>query len=193
MNHYGPVKYGRSGHEPRCSCPDCAQSFVDHNRTGMCACLDCTYHREIKAPPPPIVAQPMPYPHRPMRTPAPKREEPKPVSGIHICEREGCESFIRGEALAYVDLMPNTTPGTNREVKELCPACIADIYALLKTAPLEPRDRGYSKPYDPKQSTVDDSLDSATDEQVAANLFQRMMRKAARELQSGTTKVDSED
>lgn len=198
MTYGMPTKYGRQGHAPRCDCPDCNASFVDHNRRKHCDCLDCTYHREIHADAPPMVPHPQRNPYdnyyqsniRPQETVKPKPEVKK-VSGIHICEREGCEAFIRGEALSYVDLMPNTAPGTNRKVMELCPACIEDVYNLLQVAPISERARGYSKPYDPARSTVDDSLETATDEQVAANLFQRIMKQAQKQI-SGGTKVDED-
>ena len=110
------------------------------------------------------------------------------MAGIHMCEREGCNSFIRGDALAYVDLMPNTVPGTERTVKELCPACIADVYNLLNSEPLDDRAKAYDKPYKPGEADKDD-VDAATDEQLLAELLTRLAKRGQKEL-TGTVVED---
>lgn len=105
------------------------------------------------------------------------------MGNLNMCERPGCNAFIRGEALGYVDVLYNTKPKTERVVTELCPACMADVHALLSSEPVTGRERGYEKAFVPTEKG--DNVTSASDEQLAAELFQRMMAKARLQLEDG--------
>lgn len=200
-----PWKYGRSGHGPRCDCPDCNASFVQHNRDKHCDCMDCTYHREILAPAPsngiPDRRYGAYFDSRdyagPPKYEAPKkqtvrervnewraqqqqRREAERMSTIHMCERKGCEAIIKGPAMGLVDIAANVD--SERKGFELCPACVADVWGVLYEAPMPgTRERAYETPFDPERASQDatDAVETATAEQLAAALFQKLMKNAA--------------
>lgn len=106
------------------------------------------------------------------------------MSTINQCEREECFAFVKGKALGGVTLVLNADmyndPRTER--LELCPACVEDIYRVITTPPTSPREKAYSKPFDPDAKEATDQLEAVTDEQLAAVLFQRMMAQAKNQI-----------
>ena len=101
------------------------------------------------------------------------------MASINICEREGCDSFIKGKAVGGITLVLNNDPNRSGDPdtvirQELCPACVADVHAILTIPPLTPRERSYSDPF-VAGGTQDDTIDGATAEQLAALLFQKLM------------------
>lgn len=107
------------------------------------------------------------------------------MSTINQCEREGCFAFVKGKAVGGVTLvMNNDMHGEGRtERLELCPACVEDLWKVMSTEPLAPREKSYSKPFDPDARETDDQLSAVTDEQLAAALFQRMMAQAKNQIE----------
>lgn len=99
------------------------------------------------------------------------------MGNLNVCERKECNALIKGNAAGIVDYW-TSLDGTLAHMT-LCPACVADLVALLDSEPITPRKRAYDKPYTPVSN--EDSLTGASNEQVAAELFQRMMRQAALE------------
>lgn len=179
-------KGGPGLHPPRCICPDCQSAFVNHNRLFHCNCMSCVYHREIGAPSPPVMQEPSTQSSYTTYNPPTVNNQPdrrKKVAGINICERDGCDALVRGTALSYVDIMPNTVPGTEREVIELCPACMEEIYKFIKGPAVGHRDRGYSKPFEPGKEASDD-VESATDEHLLAALLTRLAKRGNKELKA---------
>lgn len=114
------------------------------------------------------------------------------MASINICEREGCGSLIKGNALSSVMLsfapdLSQGVVGTQPVRAELCPACAEDLYRLLRSEPLGPRERVYAQPFNPQKADSDDLLDQVDDEGLAAELLTRLMRtKTARALLRGS-------
>lgn len=177
----GSGKYGNSpSHGPRCACADCNQMYAVHNNNGRCHCKDCVAHRETMPATPPgvtrfdTVAQKVA--HNAMYGKQPKG---KGMSTIHICERTGCESLIKAQALG--NIVVTDSPVADEQYKDLCPACVKDIQELLHTAPTSERHRAYDQPYQgwkaPTKDDVDaiDDLDNIPAEYLAAALLRRHM------------------
>jgi hypothetical protein len=187
---------GPGGHAPRCDCAECNQAFREHNSGKLCGCADCAMHREIGAPAPPTTV-PAPRPNwdreyasyrsaYPQQVPTPtklaqnstygKRQEMS--STLHMCERPECNALIKGKAVGAVQVRFDSDYGKEQtiEAKEICPACVADIVALLDMEPVTPRERAYDKPYERPADT--DSAESMSVEQLAALLFQKAMKQA---------------
>lgn len=115
------------------------------------------------------------------------------MASINICERKGCSSFIKGTALGALTLVFNPTGQPNSAKRmELCPGCIEDVYGVISVPPITSRERAYEEAFDPERSDTADAIDGVTDEQLAAELFQRMMRNARTQIEGRSTKVDSE-
>lgn len=106
----------------------------------------------------------------------PGREGSGSMASVNLCDRTDCKSMVQGRALGRVALSVSSAPGGEILEREICPGCVADVVTLLETAPVTPRDGAYREPYK-RPVPDDDALDTATDEQLAANLFQRMMRR----------------
>lgn len=200
-------KYGRMGHAARCNCTECNGSFLAHNRGAkVCGCMDCTYHREIAAPAPtnttpggrfdmwskgnaqipkyePPTSGTLDERIKRLRAKGAelfKRREAERMSTIHMCERPGCESIIKGPAMGLLDIAPNID--MERKGFELCPACTRDQWELLHTPPAPgTRQRAYETPFDPQKDaqSARDAVETATAEQLAAALFQKLMRQSA--------------
>lgn len=185
-------KYGNGRtHDPRCNCPDCNAMFAEHNASTHCTCEHCTQHREIFAPAPRVT--------RPEETAAqvaqlrqaeiarsmgarewqpPKRGKGNAMGNLNICERPGCNAIIKGDAAGRVELEPNIGDG-ERKLYVLCPPCVSDVDSLLHAEPTEPRERAYDKAYAGYKAPQDtDDMKTATTEQLAAELFERLMRDA---------------
>jgi len=108
------------------------------------------------------------------------------MADLKMCERKGCNAIVRGEAVGLLDIMTDTRAKTERKGYELCPACIADVMGVLDVEPPPgTREKAYERPYSPTVEDAPDSMEAATDEQLAAKLFERMMRKAQRALEGG--------
>lgn len=102
------------------------------------------------------------------------------MASINICEREGCDSFIKGKAVGGITLVLNNDPNLSGDPDtvlrmELCPACIKDVYDIISIAPLTLRERSYSEPFRPNSDPMVDVVSGATAEQLAALLFQKLM------------------
>lgn len=107
------------------------------------------------------------------------------MGNLNICTRKGCNAILKGEAAAQVDVATSLYGG-ERKPWVLCPACVADVDTVLHTAPIGDRERAYEEPYKGWREPDADSVDSMTDEQLAAKLFERMMTKAQRSLESSS-------
>lgn len=208
MGSTGLGKYGNGRtHDPRCNCPDCNAAFVMHNtKEFRCECIDCVAHREIFAPPPRVtrpdeIAAAQYERGREMRARDARDAEirardardaanikryhqqqkrgKKTMGNLNICERPGCNAIIKGEAAARVELEPNTQPDAERKLYVLCPPCVSDVDTLLHTVPTEDRERAYDKPYEGYETPREnDDVKAASTEQLAAELFERLMRDA---------------
>lgn len=109
------------------------------------------------------------------------------MASINICERDGCNAMMKGRAVAVVTLVFNADMNGQGQVQrlEVCPACMEDIYNVVSTQPLTPRERAYSDPFDPNKRDVTDALSDVTDEQLAAAMLERIMKNGnVRELLS---------
>lgn len=206
MNEYMRVQYPYKHvrRPPRCTCPDCTSDYATHNRDMHCDCQQCIEFREAGMPAPATTSwqaqqeqyerhareyreRVSAYPSYPDRISinamyGKTQQRGKPVSNMNICDREGCNAIIKGNAAASLDFWPNALPtNDNIERKHLCPPCAEDIDILLHTPPLIERERGYDKPYKGWESREADSVESATAEQLAAALFQKLMKQQALE------------
>lgn len=111
------------------------------------------------------------------------------MASINICERKGCDSFIKGNAVGGITLVMSSDdraagdPDTVLRM-ELCPACVEDVHRVLTIEPLERRERSYSEPFHPAGKSTDDVL-SASAEQLAAALFEKLMAQQNKAIGGG--------
>jgi hypothetical protein len=104
------------------------------------------------------------------------------MGSINICDR--CPSMVKGKALGVVQIRTSSDPDTSEvSTRELCPACIEEIDMLLMTDVGERDKRAYDKPYTRQKDAPE--LDGMTAEQMAAALFEKLMKASGRELESG--------
>lgn len=190
-------KYGRPNHGPRCGCPDCQTSFLQHNRAEHCACYDCAQHREIGAPPPPVTTMAEQLAaqqeareqernaynkfwnigeqrqHEYLYVP---KKEAETVSTIHMCSRENCNAIIKREALGVVSI--TTSPmanDTEQKNFELCPDCTRDIWELLHSNPSSVRQRAYDKPFRPEDENTKET-EKLADEAALGKALVNLLR-----------------
>lgn len=197
-------KYGNGRtHDPRCNCPDCNGAYVTHNTKAHCTCEYCVQHREIFAAPPRVTRpDEIEAEYRRVRQEEiqrsmgarewkpPQRGKAKTVGNLNICIRPGCNAIIKGEAAGRVQLETNIGANGKSTLYVLCPPCTSDVDAVLNTEPTSDRERAYDKPYEGYKAPGSDDVDSMTDEQLAAKLFERMMAKTRRALESGSDSTD---
>lgn len=196
---WGPYKHFRR--PSRCTCPDCNRDYGLHNREVRCECQQCIEWREAGMPAPATTSyeaqQDMYHAHAQAQrdrhragqytystvgeqlqaNEAVKAERKlgkgKTVGNLNICERPKCNAIIKGDAAGYVDYCTDLTK--DRVHRVLCPACIGDLMAVLDSEPLTDRERAYDKPWEPPSD--EDSVEAATAEQLAAALFQKLMKQ----------------
>lgn len=172
---------------PRCTCPDCTTDYARHNanKPAGCGCQTCTEFREAFSTAPATTSydqmQEQQYVQKMYDVYGSAYMKPKErqdMGNINVCEREGCESIIKGNINGSIDMIPNHQENEPL-FATLCPGCVADIVALLDTPPVTPRERVYTKGY----KKVDESdVANISNEQLAAELFQRMMKDAQRQI-----------
>ena len=170
-------RYG--SHEQNCLCERCVENFRSHNRDRMCRCYDCDHTRVIM---PALTTAVEKYAASSNygKTPYGPQREGELVSTVNFCERKGCTALAKGDAISVLTVTNVTIkdqPGQYRRV-ELCPACTADVMAVLKVEPLTPREKSYSEPYN--DTPEHDAVESASAEQLAAALFQKLMSEQSR-------------
>jgi hypothetical protein len=153
-------KYGRMGHPETCLCPQCLSDYDDHQARmrGVCACKECDATKNA------------------LRQVASERPDTPPegasMTTVNFCERD--ESMVKSNALGMIQY--RTSPEAPPVVIEICPDCVASFVAWLGgfEPDLEPRQRAYKEPYKPVDETAD--MDGATAEQLAAALFEKLMK-----------------
>src|SRR5438045_2998712 len=187
---YITVQNGVARDHGRCTCPDCNTKYATHNKYERCLCGECAQYRETGYHEPPAVTRPENIPAF-WRTPeatsyirAPERKE-DPVSTIHICTREGCESLVVGKALTRLTLELNPlsiqdSAAGHDILGDLCARCAEDIDKLLHTPPIDPRPKKQDQPYKGwNDFAEDDAVLQASDDQLLAELLRRNMRTRA--------------
>lgn len=103
------------------------------------------------------------------------------MATVNICERDGCETFIKGRALGGITLVLSSdnraNPADNIIRMEICPGCVGDVYAAITGKPVTPRERSYSDPFNPSGGTGDkfDALNAATTEELVTMLTTRIL------------------
>ena len=100
------------------------------------------------------------------------------MSSINLCEREGCPSMMKGNAVGLVALVTSSEPDAERIQIEVCPGCVLDLVTLLRTKPTSDREGAYREPYQGPVE-VKESEDDIAD-RFAAKVAQRI-----RALESG--------
>ena len=95
------------------------------------------------------------------------------MASVNLCDRNGCKSMVQGAALGYVALAISSEPGAERIEREICPGCVSDMIWLLENEPVTSRQAAYREPY--KRPRAEDPMDSATSEQLAAALLEKLM------------------
>jgi hypothetical protein len=107
------------------------------------------------------------------------------MASINICERKGCKSFVKGNAIGAIQIAFSSSRLSGDVISmELCPGCMSDVHSVLFSEPVTPRENAYEEPFNPVKKESDDTMDMVSDEQLAAELFQRMMRNARKEIES---------
>lgn len=90
------------------------------------------------------------------------------MATVNFCER--CNSMGKSSAMGRLSLAPN--PSWRDETKELCPACVKELYAWMAEETFGPREKAYQEPYDPNEAETD--VDKLTTEELSAALVKRM-------------------
>lgn len=159
-------------------CGRCSATFYNHNPSApniiQCDCAGCqNRHKEML--------------DTAARTAADivfGMEKPG-MAAINVCERKGCESLIKGRAVGGLTLALNNDdriqPNERILRLELCPACVADIAAVLKHGPIGERKPAYSEPYR-EQSEADTTLSGVPTDQIVALLLERVMKEQPKQI-----------
>lgn len=106
------------------------------------------------------------------------------MGSINICDR--CPSMVKGQALGVVQLKTSSDPNTSDVVtKELCPACIEELYTILMMDPGERAQKAFTEPFTIKPDR--DEIGGATAEELAAALFEKLM---ASQKQNGPKSIE---
>lgn len=112
---------------------------------------------------------------------APVNERNAGMGSVNICDR--CPSMVKGVALGAIQIRTSSDPDSSEVItKELCPACVAELVAMLEFTPEDRPQKAYDKPY--KRESDAGEFNSATAEQLAAALFEKLM-KENRVIESG--------
>lgn len=181
-----------------CDCNNCRIVYEGHNLSAVGVDLQCTCHNcylrrrhfHINGPQWQQAPDPPKRTNHVQRTKhATTRGTRKSMSTINMCEREGCGAMMKSTAAGLLQAQSNATYGANGAEMgfifdgELCPGCIGDIVAMLRTAPTTPREKAYSKPWTEADAPKSDSpLTSLTDEELASELLARRGVSVALEL-----------
>lgn len=111
------------------------------------------------------------------------KAERQKMSSLNMCEREGCNALIRGNAVGLADILTNNGNNGLRRGWELCPACTAEVDTLLHTAPTGKRERAYDTPYEGYKTTQEtdqpEDIERATVEQLVAALMEKVMKEVS--------------
>lgn len=95
-----------------------------------------------------------------------------------MCDR--CRSFVTGLALGSIRLVLNAAGESVQ--KEICPACIQEIYELVTTKVDDRKGHGFDEAFTlPKETTA-----SASAEDIVAELLKRLKETPQGSLPSGT-------
>lgn len=172
-------------HGDACKCETCHLIYDAHNlntRTGAnlsCACGGCYQRRANKTNWGFLDGAPRKQ----------RREVRKTVATINLCERPDCGAMFKSNAAGNVSVWneaDNSGYGTIQLfLGEVCPACVGDVMALITSAPTEPRERAYDKPWKPeppKGDTDGSPLGGLTDEELAMELVKRQGVMIARQI-----------
>lgn len=92
------------------------------------------------------------------------------MASVNICDR--CGSLVRGAALGSVSLVVSSESMAERISKEICPGCVGDLVLTLEV-PISPAKNAYREPW----ARPAEQTDSATLEQLAGELFERLMKR----------------
>lgn len=174
------------GHTETCQCRDCRQPIVAHNAKaqfrcdvpGMnvvwlggklnCQCRTCVDYKARQQ-------------QEIFKSDVWFLREGRPMAGINVCDREGCDAGMKGKAtggirLYFTEDSNNYNANANGENMELCPACTEDVYNLLHSEPLTPRQAAYKEPFDPTTKKGMGELDGVSTEALMATLMERTMK-----------------
>jgi hypothetical protein len=124
------LKYGRS-HCWECTCVDCINDYLTHNRNKNCTCPDCAQHR-VKALPR----------IRPKKT---VTERTTTVATVNFCEREQCQTMGKSHVMGLVTY--STEMHSDNKAIELCPGCVGEFMEWLDKAPETERPKAYKEPW----------------------------------------------
>lgn len=179
-------------HWDGCMCDRCTGTYRQHNpqlpNILSCGCKGCQtrYTAEQESRRKDAIAQTLGH----------ERAVNLSMASINICEREGCGALVKGNALGGLtlvmvpDLHSGMGNGSQPIRMELCPACVEDVYNVVKFAPVGPRERTYGKPFNPQDREEADLLDQVDDEGLAAELLTRLIRSKAGQRMLRATKSD---
>lgn len=102
---------------------------------------------------------------------APLRKGNNSMAGINVCDR--CSSLVKGIALGQVSLSTSSDSYTREGInRELCPACVGEILALIETE-VPPREvRAFDKPF--RRAEEKGKMDTASAEELATALIRKL-------------------